>query len=582
MKAIAQTGLLDLLTGSDLLRKLESSPKSETLSYDEKGLAYWLQNGKSYPLQSKRNPQREAESLVNHWLGKDTFNPKVIGLVGVSSEFLINQLLERLPSESHLILIESSYEYLNAFIKTKPLKNIPSDVHLHILADENLDNLMKAFRRTISQIPVFCTGLYIAPAVIRMRSNLSTVKEVLARAVKLEAMDRSTAAAFSDEWLQNSIINLPELSKSPGVKNLTGQITENDALVICAGPSLNDSLEQIQELSKSCLTICVGTALRPLLAAGIKPDITIIVDSDPKVFKQFEGIDELPGKLVCSYTCFPGIIQKYSDKIIPYNCTVSQDFASWIGSIGLDHGKLNVGGTVAVSALDLARIAGCPKIFSFGLDLAYADDGTSHAQNSMYDNHKQLAGLVKVKGNRQEHVQTTGQFAGYIDIINNFTSEKFAEYTGRLFNVNTAGAKFTNMDLIYPEDCLRQYTQNSKKICINAITNHETKTESVKKIILTAIDELKELSFKAGTVLTMSAERISEKIFSDFEKSLQNSPVCNQLLNQAMQAWCMKITSGTEDPHILSMNLAKQIKESSDWISGLLEKSLERLNKQRS
>ncbi|MCM8530361.1 MAG: DUF115 domain-containing protein [Lentisphaeraceae bacterium] len=582
MNATPQSGLLDMLAGSELLNKIQSVPKSQILSYDENGLAYWLLNGKSYPLQSKRNPEREAQSLVNHWLGEDITSPKVIGLLGVSSQFIINELLKRLPSESHIILLESSYEYLNEFLKTKPLKNIPNDIHLHILADEELDGLMKAFRKTIAQIPVFCTGLYMVPSIIRMRPGLSTTKEVLARAVKLEAMDRGTTAAFSDEWIQNSIINLPELSTSTGVIKLSGQYTKTDALVICAGPSLNDSLEQIKEMSQSCLTIVVGTALRPVLAAGIKPDITIVVDSDPKVFKQFDGIDDLPGHLACSYTCFPGIVQKYHDKLIPYNCVVSQDFAIWLRTVNIDHGTLNVGGTVALSALDLARIAGCPKIFTFGLDLAYADDGTSHAQNSMYDNQKQLAGLVKVKGNRQEYVQTTGQFAGYIDIINNFTSEKFSDYAGRLFNVNTAGAQFKYMDLIHPDDCLSKYSKEPKRTSLDSLLQEDTKENTVRSIASTAVEELKDLAYKAETVLKMSTEKINDKIFADFESSLRHSTVCNQLLNQAMQAWCMKITSGSEDPNTLSLNLAKQIQESSEWVFGLLENSLDRLNKQRS
>ena len=459
MNTLTHNILEEKINGSSLHYILNSTKQSEQLRYGDQ-LAFWFQNDKLYPLQSKRNPQREAKNLVDHWLQEVDEKPMVVCLIGVSSNFILKALLDKLPCDSQILLVDPSPEKVKSFIRNCGSDEIYSTEQIHLITANSEQSLSNTFRKKISTFGNLCSHIFSLPAVNRFRPELAETKQLLSRAIKVEAMDRGTNAAFSAEWLQNSIINLPEISRAPGAIALHNKFQDSDIYVVCAGPSLNESLDFLREHQNDALIICVGTALKPLLAAGISPHLTIIIDSDPKVSRQFYGVENPPGHLMCTYTIFPGIVQKYQHKLIAFDCIVTEGFSKWLKSSGINHGTLNVGGTVALSALDLAKITGSKNIFTFGLDLAYSDDGTSHAQNSMYDQEKRITGLVEVQGNRQKTVKTTSQFAGYIDIMNRYLSENFAEFKGNIYNVNNHGAKLAVMELVGPDEL----TQKIKKI----------------------------------------------------------------------------------------------------------------------
>jgi hypothetical protein len=572
---------LETHLNAKLYERLCAIEPSSKLEYTG-NLAYWCEHDKKLPLQSKRHPEKEAQNLASHWI-PEIKKAQVITLVGVSHYFIIEALLQRLPANSHIIIVEPNLAVLATFLKENLLPFCQQAGGIHIISEQEPDHIMLEFRRALSDIQTFCTGIYTPPTLLRIRPELKETTKLLSRALKIDAMDRGTIAAFSDEWLQNSILNLPELIQSPGVSQLQGKFKNRDAFVICAGPSLNDSLQLIKKQQHSSLIICVGTALKPLLAAGIKPHITIIVDSDPIVYKQFEGIDSPPGHLLCSYTIFPGIVQKFKEKLIAFNCIVSKDFSDWLNTAQLSHAYLNVGGTVSLSALDLARILNCKNIFTCGLDLAYAEDGTSHAKNSMYDNNKTKEGLVKVKGNRHKYVQTTKQFAGYIDIMNNFLQEKFSDYKGKLYNVNNSGAKFTVMELITPEECQDKCQLNGNLENLNEfLAPQELNCETFKALCESSITELQEIKNESHEILEQLKKDEIPQSLEAFEIKVKESPVCTQLLNQALQAWCMNVAAGSEnDPIKLTKSFITQINGAADWVSGLLESSLERFIKQK-
>ena len=582
MNTLIHNILEEKINGSSLHQLLAGIGQSDHIRYKDQ-LAFWLQNDKLYPLQSKRDPQREAKKLVDHWLQDVDDKPMVICLVGVCSNFILEALLTKLPYNSHVLVVEPSPENLKSFIENCGSHKIYDKENIHFVTAGSPQDLSNSFRKKISTFGNLCSHIFSLPAVNRFRPELEDTKEVLSRAVKVEAMDRGTNAAFSAEWLQNSIINLPEIINAPGAVKLHNKFKDSDVYVVCAGPSLNDSLEFLKKHQNDALIICVGTALKPLMAAGISPHITIIIDSDPKVSKQFTGIDNPPGYLMCTYTIFPGIVQKYQDKIIAFNCVVTEGFSKWLKTSGINHGTLNVGGTVALSALDLAKITGSTNIFTFGLDLAYSDDGTSHAQNSMYDQEKRITGLVNVQGNRKEKVKTTSQFAGYIDIMNRYLSENFSSFNGNIYNVNDHGAKLAVMELISPEDLPHKITQNSSCSDINElIENQQTTDLHVESLIDQAVDELQDIKNQSKMLLDEFDGNCIPQGIEFFEEKIKTSDVCSNLLDQAMRAWSMQVTNGAEkDPVELTRSFVTQINGSADWVSGLLERSQNRLKQQQ-
>lgn len=100
------------------------------------------------------------------------------------------------------------------------------------------------------------------------------------------------------------------------------------AFIVCAGPSLEKNAEQLKEMGRLGIIICVDAALRHLLEVGVKPDYCISIDSDGRCMKFVEGLDTSGIALVCMTTASPELVQ----------CWKGPRY--WVGANGGGDGKL--------------------------------------------------------------------------------------------------------------------------------------------------------------------------------------------------------------------------------------------------
>ena len=540
--------------------------------------AYFKTESKNYPLHSLRGPEEEAERLVRSWRKECSNQPGVYVLLGITGMHIITEFLKRLDKNSELVVVEPSPLILREFLEKNDVSELSKCDAAFTLLCPFEERIEKQFRKFINSRDSFCKGIFISPANLRFRQNLLETKKELTNQIRLEALDRVTTAKFADEWTQNCLINLPEIIQSPGINNFYSQFSETECFVVCAGPSLNDSLELIKEKQEQAFIISVGTALKPLLGAGITPDLTIVVDSDPKVYKQFDGVENSRGYLLATHTIFPGIYQKFIGRTICFKSIVSKHFSDWLIKAGIDHGELNVGGTVALSAIDCALKLDFRKTFIFGLDLAFADDGTSHAKNSMYQGQKVLNNLVEIPGNWNKKVKTTKQFAYYVEILRGYIMDVLADQVGKFFSVNNEGAKIGSLNVIHPEDLNNFFTPSSQNY-------RETLKDQFKNIEQSGIDELCENSILELSSINEKCRDFLSKIqngripenLEEFENSIRESEVSNTLTAPALNSYLLTLNNQVNpDPVEMTKNFLTQLGGASEWIEGLLNNSYKR------
>ena len=555
------------------------------VSFEKKepySIAYFLKGEKKYPMQSLRAPADESARIVDNWLTETSNSQGLYVLLGITSMYLITEFLSKLNEHSELLVIEPSQPILEAFMESNDLEQLNLYKAGITFTCTQGTKVGKSFRQLLNTRHSFCKGIFVSPANTRFRPELLEAKEQMTVQVKLEALDRVTTAKFADEWLQNCLINLPELINSPGIDRLYNSFSQTDCFIVCAGPSLNDSIELIKSQQNECFIIAVGTALKPLINAGIDADITIVVDSDPKVYKQFEGLDNIPGYLLATHTIFPGIYQHFKDKSICFNSIASSSFYDWLNDGDVEHGLLHVGGTVALSAIDCALRLSFRNIFVFGLDLAYADDGTSHAKNSMYEGHKANNGLIEIPGNWNKKVKTTKQFAHYVEILNGYLAENFSGYSGNFYNVNNSGAKFQDLDAISPEkasDLILEANQDFRKILHNNLVR--SSTPKIEDLCDNSLEELKVIKNKCEQFLKQMESGEFPDGLEEFEDFLKASKVNNSLTGPALQAWCMDLGNQTDlDPFEMTKNFLTQLSGATEWVEGLLNNSYKRFLQQ--
>lgn len=165
---------------------------------------------------------------------------------------------------------------------------------------------------------------------------------------------------------------------------------ENKPFVITSsGPSLDYEIEFIKQYQSKFLIICVGSSLRTLMTNNIIPDVIVIIDPKEIVKKQLEGYEELDIPL-----CFPASASRWA--IDSYNGP------KYIFGTSNEKTSIETGGTVAISAIDIAIKSNAKEILLLGQDLAYLGE-KSHTDTyektyGFKDNEKNGHRMRKVMG----------------------------------------------------------------------------------------------------------------------------------------------------------------------------------------
>lgn len=115
----------------------------------------------------------------------------------------------------------------------------------------------------------------------------------LARQVQLLVADGLTIGRFARRWVVNYIDNSARVfgRRVPLVSSLFGR-GWGTVVIAGAGPSLDQSIEDLHRRRERCYLIAVDAAVMPLVAAGIVPDLVVTLDSQPTVYSHFSALLE--------------------------------------------------------------------------------------------------------------------------------------------------------------------------------------------------------------------------------------------------------------------------------------------------
>lgn len=164
--------------------------------------------------------------------------------------------------------------------------------------------------------------------------------------------------------------NTKHLTADKPVAALAGLAPGKSAVVIGGGPSLVNEVDWVRSQQENgSIVITVSTSLRFLLASGIKPDYTAIVDTSPRMLGHIEGLadDQLRSTLVYHPTVLPEFIGRWKG---PRFYFVD----------GND--ELFISGTVTHTACSIAAKLGCASITLVGCDFCYPNR-QSHLPGTM-------------------------------------------------------------------------------------------------------------------------------------------------------------------------------------------------------
>lgn len=213
-----------------------------------------------------------------------------------------------------------------------------------------------------------------------VREALGVVRQVVSSATA-NARARN---AFAWPYLRNTIQNLPALLASADVAALFGRFTGMPAVLVAAGPSLDDNLPALRAMAGRALVLSTDTALRPLLAAHVTPQFVVGVDPSALNARHLDDLPALPATcLVGEPSLHPRALRTFSDRLFTFRVDDHHPWP-WLASHDVARATLRAWGSVLTTTFDLACQMGCDPIVFVGADLAYTR-GLMYCRNTTFE-----------------------------------------------------------------------------------------------------------------------------------------------------------------------------------------------------
>lgn len=332
-------------------------------------------------LHSAINPLKEAERLL-----PQNLDSSIYFVLGAGLGYHIQLLLEKIPTTSFVFVFEENPDILKALKEHNPIQ----DSRLHLFLNKDFSKFMKLFKKIVpfhliqnpSYLELKSETLLFFTEYQKIRSN---IREFL----NYYLQSLFTEAEFSPLWYQNILLNSPFIFNPK-----LSLYLEGGAVLVAAGPSLPKSFNLIKKLQKKAPVFAVDTALKPLIEAGITPDVVVAADSQIHNYKDFFHLSKLEDIiLACDISVYHKIPPLFK-KTFFFKTEELGDalFETMNKTENISLPSFPGGGSVSSCALMLIRHLGAKKIVLIGQDLCYPhlthSRGSIHFDRALYSSHK--------------------------------------------------------------------------------------------------------------------------------------------------------------------------------------------------
>lgn len=328
-------------------------------------------------LHSNNNPFKEADIFAAEYIEKGI---KEYTVYGFGFGYHIRSLLEN-NVNNVVTVYESDLYLLMLACEHCDMKDILNSTRLKIIYDPNFDKIRENFnKKDISLIIHYPSLMNIENKDIRERFE--------------EYFLFSNSSKNQEDLLyRNFRRNLEK--KSSYVDELKAELKNKKLIVVAGGPSLDNDMQYLRELSKAYKILAVGRVVKKLLNAGVIPDYIIMIDANEVLLDQIKGMDLETIPLLYLSTVYYEVLEEHKGKqylILQEGYSLAEEYAK-----AHNFQLYSTGGSVSTTAIEVGIRLGCSAIICVGLDLAFVNNQT-HASNTGGKFIEDAEDLRKVEG----------------------------------------------------------------------------------------------------------------------------------------------------------------------------------------
>lgn len=422
-------------------------------------------DGKNLYLGGKRN----AKEPVQMWIERlgELQEQTPVFLFGLGSGAYLKELVRNTDEKVNIVAYEPSAKLfitmlenvdLSEEIENRPIAFIVEGINEEgfkaitnkVLVLENLEMLKEEIHPNYIEL----YGEIILPHLKGLQKKVSMV-----------FVNYRTGIKMSVRVALNLLKNMPYVCEGYNTKGLADVLpTDRAAVLVAAGPSLNKNIHELKRAKNKLFILAVDTAVKPLMKAGIVPDVFITMDAlKPLSLIEIEGSEELP--IIAPASAVYEVIEHQKGKKIFYfdGREVPQEVYKRNGMI-FPH--VPYGGSVSCPALSVLYKFGFETVIMIGQDLAYTNN-RSHADGTFQDKMEEqnTEQMLKVKGNYEDEVPVRPDFIIYRDWLADYIkgAKKYDEKF-RVINATEGGAYIEGTEIMTLKEALDETCQGVEEV----------------------------------------------------------------------------------------------------------------------
>lgn len=302
---------------------------------------------------------------------------------------------------------------------------------------------------------------------------------------------------FGDQLFKNRMSNLTLFRQSNPVDVLKGAFKGMPVVIISAGPSLGQSMGQLKKIAGRAVLIAADSAVAPLLANGITPDIVTTLD-----FRNLNSEKLSPDIIQSeSFSIIASIVSStLTAKRLPlknlFYSFQENDTQDWLLKILKVNHQMPAVTSVALLSLSFAQMIEADPIVLVGYDFALTSATDDHVKGAVFSHgwHKQNSRFITVPDIGGNPVNT---IPGLLEFKQNF--ELLIKHHGRNYiNATAAGAHIEGTIVQKLGAVMAQYLD--KQIAVDSIIDDHVQAVTHSDVLSFVTAAQKEL-VSAGKIL---------------------------------------------------------------------------------
>ncbi|WP_303852649.1 motility associated factor glycosyltransferase family protein [Seleniivibrio woodruffii] len=261
--------------------------------------------------------------------------------------------------------------------------------------------------------------------------------------------------------IEHTFVNIEEIFGNPGINQLKDVFKGRPGVVVATGPSLNKNVELLREIYDKAVIAGADASLRVLSKRGLKPHMVCSLERGVPTSQLFENLEEQAFEDVyfaAAPVVHPRTYSVYKGKRI----VVYRNFATfkWLD---IEKGILNIGPSSGNMAFKLLEYMGCDPIILIGQDLAFGEDGNTHASGNTFGEKEETnknymeQNVVMVEGNYVPQLRSTKVWNTFL----NYYHKDVVGSPAKVINATEGGAKIHGTTLMTFREAIDKYIRDS-------------------------------------------------------------------------------------------------------------------------